>query len=453
MASAKLLRTFGPYTAPGKLKISELFFSVPKDYARPKDGTLQLFARSVRLAEVNADLKDEKEKQLPWMVYLQGGPGFECSSPQNYYSFVKPILDKGYQILFLDQRGTGLSSPISAATLAQKGNAQEQANYLKFFRADNIVADCEAIREVLTAYYPKGKKQWSLMSQSFGGFCAICYLSKYPASLREVFTCGGLPPLVRQPDDVYRHTYKKVIQRNQAYYKKYPEDIERVKRLVQYFADHSPKLPSGGHLSVLRFRQFGLAFGTHGGIDVVHEIVLRAYYELENLGFLTVSTLTTIDGYFHFDQNVLYSILHESIYCQGMASEWSASRIATEFPQFRSEELKEEPFFFTGEMIFPGMFDDYAQLVPLKEAANLIAEKMDWPFLYDENQLRKNTVPVYAVVFVDDMYVDFDLSRETASKIGNCKQYITNAIYHDGIRSKSEDVIKQLFALRDDVLD
>ncbi|KAI9846895.1 MAG: hypothetical protein M1837_003507 [Sclerophora amabilis] len=77
----------------------------------------------------------------------------------------------------------------------------------------------------------------------------------------------------------------------------------------------------------------------------------------------------------------------------------------------------------------------------------------DWPALYDESQLAKNEVPVYAATYIDDMYVDFDLARETASKIKGCKEFITNVMYHNALSSKSDEVMRQLFALRDDVVD
>lgn len=80
-------------------------------------------------------------------------------------------------MLLLDQRGTGLSSTITAATLARQGNATKQAEYMKNFRADNIVRDCEAIRRCLTAGYSEDKRKWSVIGQSFGGFCAVTYFS------------------------------------------------------------------------------------------------------------------------------------------------------------------------------------------------------------------------------------------------------------------------------------
>jgi pimeloyl-ACP methyl ester carboxylesterase len=131
-------------------------------------------------------------------------------------------------LLFLDQRGTGLSTPVSSATLTLQGDVHAQADYLKLFRADSIVKDCEAIRKTLTAEYPDSLKKWSIFGQSFGGFCALNYLSKYPQSLREAFTLGGLAPIGKSAEEVYKYTFQRVIGRNKAYYAKYPEDVETI---------------------------------------------------------------------------------------------------------------------------------------------------------------------------------------------------------------------------------
>ena len=147
----------------GKLKVSELIFEVPRDYGYPDRGHLQLFARSVTRHETpiipSTEEERRKKSQKPWFVYLQGGPGFGCSAPQDM-SITNTLLDRGYQILFLDQRGTGLSSPITAATLELEGDVHRQADYLKLFRADSIVKDCEAIRRNLTEDYPTELKKW-----------------------------------------------------------------------------------------------------------------------------------------------------------------------------------------------------------------------------------------------------------------------------------------------------
>jgi len=58
---------------------------------------------------------------------------------------------KDFRIVMLDQRGTGLSSPIDRRTLPLRGSDLDQARYLEHFRADSIVADAEAIRRALGA--------------------------------------------------------------------------------------------------------------------------------------------------------------------------------------------------------------------------------------------------------------------------------------------------------------
>ena len=99
------------------------------------------------------------------------------------------------------------------------------------------------------------------------------------------------------------------------------------------------------------------------------------------------------------------------------------------------------------------MFEDYAELARLKDQAEMVANFDDWPQLFNVEQLNRNKVPVYAAVYMEDMFVDFDLSMQTAQAIRGCKTYITNVMYHDAMRSKMDEVFKGLFALRDDSID
>lgn len=104
-------------------------------------------------------------------------------------------------------------------------------------------------------------------------------------------------------------------------------------------------------------------------------------------------------------------------------------------------------------MIYPFLFDLFPELEKLKNVADILAKYGGWPELYDEWQLARNEVPLYAATFVDDMYVDFGLAQETVKLVKNCKQHITNGMYHDAIRSQTDEVMKKLFALRDDSID
>lgn len=371
----------------------------------------------------------------------------------------------------LDQRGTGLSTAISQSSLQLRGDEKVQAEYLKSFRADSIVKDCEAIRKALTADYPEEKKKWTIMGQSFGGFCCTTYLSFYPEGVKEAFLFGGLPPLRNNADEVYTRLYERVKQRNEAYYSKYPEDVERVKRIIKLLrrsGDTTVRVQGGeGHLTARRFLQLGIYFGKHGGVDEVHNLVLRADTDLTQFGHLTRPTVLALEAAQSWDTNVIYALLHEPIYCQGEASNWSADRLLHQHPEFLLDDNNKDnddddkdgdnssknPTYFTGEMIYPFMFDSYPELKKLKTVGQLLAQEKDWPDLYDVEQLKQNTVPTYAAVYVDDMYVDYELSMETARTIRGCKPFVTNSMYHSAISSKTEEVLKEIFARRDDVID
>ena len=141
-------------------------------------------------------------------------------------------------------------------------------------------------------------------------------------------------------------------------------------------------------------------------------------------------------------------------HCTRSAPKWSADRAMKQFPEFNNVSLDgPEPVLFTGEMVFRDMFDDFDELVPLKQTADLLANDEEWPELYDEARLAKNEVPLYSATYIDDMYVHFDLAQDTASKIMNCKTFVTHGMYHNALTAKSDELMKRLFALRDDTID
>ncbi|PBK86960.1 alpha/beta-hydrolase [Armillaria gallica] len=438
------------YSIKEGIKVIERFFDLPLDYSNPQGEKIRVFARNLIPKSKAKTAKEEEE--LPYLVYLQGGPGFEIPFP-NINGYVAEIHEQGYQTLWMDPRGTGLSTHISPESLpASLTTDQAIADYLKFFRADSIVKDCEAIRKILLGYKPNPEnRKWTILGQSFGGFCAITYLSFHSEGLKEVYTTGGLAPLVDHPDSVYAATVLRVMKRNKIYYDKYPQDILRVRNIMSYLEENELQVSNGGRLSPNRFQHLGMDFGMHGGIDRVHQLVFRAANDLDTFGHLTYKTVQLIEQAQSFDGNPIFSILHEAIYCQGRASKWAAARTLQDYPQFSWTSVKNlaesEPIYFTGEMIFPSMFDDYANLRPLKGAAEIIAQYDGWGQLFDLQQLSKNEVKVSSVSYFDDMYVDFDLAQDTAAKIKNTEQYVTNQLVHSGLRADPKDVMKHLFQL------
>jgi hypothetical protein len=139
-------------------------------------------------------------------------------------------------------------------------------------------------------------------------------------------------------------------------------------------------------------------------------------------------------------------VLHEAIYCEGDASRWSAERVLREFSALAVRAG--EPVLFTGEMIYPFMFEDYEYLRPFREAAEILAEWEGWPALYDTARLEANTVPAVASVYHDDMYVDRELSLATASRVAGLRVWITNELQHNGLRAEGERVLDRLIRMR-----
>lgn len=254
------------YVYNADLTVTDYTFRVPLDYSAANSSAgpqINIFARGVRKTASPAAAAD-----TPYFLWLQGGPGFEVSAPQDN-AVTAFLTEKSFQVLYLDQRGTGLSSAITAETLALVSkDPKEQAEYLTHFRAPQIVQDAEAIRKALI-----GSEKWGVFGQSFGGFTALTYLSFYPAGLREVFATGGMAPITAPgPDDVYKRLYKQVEARNAVFFKKYPGDAERIQKIVAHLTKNPQELPSGGTLTVNRFRELGILFGGHGGLDSLHRM-------------------------------------------------------------------------------------------------------------------------------------------------------------------------------------
>ncbi|HEX3632376.1 MAG TPA: alpha/beta fold hydrolase [Casimicrobiaceae bacterium] len=419
------------------MELTDYEFSVPLDHGQPSGESLSIFARSVRNSEAPA-------AKRPWLVFLQGGPGFPGPRPLDKSGWLKRALDD-YQVLLLDSRGNGRSSVVLPQTLARRGDARAQADYLMHFRADSIVRDAEAIRRQLLGEH----EPWSVLGQSYGGFCAVHYLSAFPHGLHEVFITGGLPPLDGDADDYYRHTYPEVQRKTRKFFGRYPADLALCARIFEYLHRHEVPLPGGGRLTVRRFQQAGFMLGFHDGMEKLHYLLEDAFCSGLHGDELSLPFLHAFEHSQSFETNPIFAVLHEMCYTQGAAARWSAERIRGEFPDTNWAPGK--PPSFTGEMIYPWMFDEYPGLSPLRETADLLAQEKRWPALYDPAQLGRNTVPCVATIYAEDMYVPRALSEQTAAAIAGTKVWLTNEFEHSGLRQSSE-VFERMLALRRDLI-
>ncbi|HEU0245328.1 MAG TPA: alpha/beta fold hydrolase [Candidatus Limnocylindrales bacterium] len=403
------MATATTYHAPGAV-LTEREHTVPLDHANPDTGSITVFTREVAAPD---------GLDRPYLVFLQGGPGFEAARPTSPPTgWMKRALDE-YRVLLLDQRGTGRSTPVGRTIPGDTPRAQ--ADYLAHFRADSIVRDCEAIRAEL------GSPPWTVLGQSFGGFTSLTYLSFAPEGLREALLTGGLSPVGRPVDDIYGATWRQVIAANGRYFARYPGDRARVDDILARLDGEDVRLPSGDRLTSRRFRQLGMWLGDSAGFELLHHVI--------ELPFGSNAFLADVDKAAGWERNPIYATLHESSYADGVPTRWSADRLLPD--EVRSGGL------FTAEHVFPWMWEDYAGLHGHREAAMLLAEH-PWPRLYDADRLARNEVPVAATIYTNDVYVERAFAVETAALVRGLRAWETNEYEHNGLRADGERVVGRL---------
>jgi pimeloyl-ACP methyl ester carboxylesterase len=410
---------------------------VPVDWNEPSGPQISVHAREVVAAERADDPK------LPAIVWFQGGPGFEIAFPDHRGSWLEQLLTR-YRVVLLDQRGTGLSTPLDARELPF-ADAVTLANYLRNFRQDSIVRDADRLRATLYGE----DSDWYVFGQSFGGFCSLTYLSLLPEHLRGVIITGGFAPVLHETEEICTRLFNHVATRNADYYARFPDDAARVRRVIDHLETHEDVDGHGQRLSARRFLMLGAMLGLQHGAAELHGIVERADSDLEQLGLLSGAIHEHVSGLMSPATNPIYTVLHEAAYSSGPATRWAAERARQADSRYA---LDREPApYFTGEAVFPWMLEELPPLHPLREAAHVLAAHEGWPPLYDAVRLRSNTVPVVGTVYWDDEYVERRMALETVALLGNCSPWITNEYEHGAYRVDPQRVGSRLFSMLDDL--
>lgn len=394
--------------------------TVPLDWTEPEDGrTIELFAREVAHVQ---------RQDAPILVFLQGGPGGKGPRPVPGPDWIDEVL-RTHRVLLLDQRGTGRSTRVEAASIAGM-SAAEAAEYIRKFRAEQIIADLEHLRRTVF-----DGVRWQTLGQSYGGFLTLTYLSFHPEAVSAAYVTGGLTTFEPEALDVYRRTLPRVADKTAEFYRRYPQDAEVIARVVDVVQSTDVRLPSGDRLSARRLQTLGIAFGMQPGFEQLHWLFDEAF---SAPGRLSDHFLAEVDAHTQYWGGPLYALLQEEIYAAGPgATAWAAERVRAGLGGFEPDTV---PVPFTGEMFFPWMYDEIASLRPFRDAAHALAEREDHPALYDAAQLRRNEVPIAAAMYFDDMYVDFGHAQQTAREVPNTHLWVTNEYEHDGLRQDTRVV-------------
>lgn len=100
-------------------------------------------------------------------LLVHGGPG---AGSEAIEVLAGPMLERNFQMIYLDQRGSGRSG--SSAT--------------KAYGLDRVVQDVEELRQQLHL------ERWTLLAHSFGGLIATAYASQYPQRVEGLILANSI---------------------------------------------------------------------------------------------------------------------------------------------------------------------------------------------------------------------------------------------------------------------
>ena len=250
--------------------------------------------------------------------------------------------------------------------------------------------------------------------------------------------------------EVYEHTFPRMERKTAQFYERYPQDGERVGTVADILAATDTRLDNGDPLTVERLQTLGSGFGMKPSFERVHWMFDEAFVD----GDGSPSPHSPLSDEFlrHVSQAAastpMYWPLQEFIYANGELEKpirWAAQQVRDTLPQFSGSN---RPLLFTGEAVFPWMFEQERDLKPFAAAVDLLTEDTHFGRIYDADQLARNEVPLQAAVYFDDLYVDSGLQLDTLSRVGNAHAWVTNEFEHDGLHGGK--VFRHLYELARD---
>lgn len=191
------------------------WMTVPEDPSQPDGNKISIFYYG------------DKNSELPRVMFFNGGPGSD--SHGNHSRIEKSLADQGLDhkvsMVFMDQRGTGCSSPFP------EGNFDEVVERAIHYGSEGIVFDAEQIRIKLLGE----NKKWRIYGQSYGAFVLHRYAALYPKSIERAIAHAGVitpDPMERLVNRLYSQLRVK-----EMYLQTYPEDRAKFQILKKALSD------------------------------------------------------------------------------------------------------------------------------------------------------------------------------------------------------------------------
>jgi pimeloyl-ACP methyl ester carboxylesterase len=317
--TAKKLGDFAPCQLTGPQQVQSFSAECLTIEVAEQAGT----DRRIRLSLVKLPAVGRRAHNDP-IILLAGGPGGDAQSMYTQVAHVFARAGRQRDILLLDQRGTGRSTPLRCPTeteelladptssvtamLAQIGQCRDllaQRHDLAAYTTSYAVRDLEAVRELL------GYTAFNIYAVSYGTRVAQHYARRYPTRVRSLVLDGVVAPatalgpeLALHADAALRGLFDRCAA-DPACLAAFPDLASRTGELLTMLGRKPQPLsiphPRTGQTITFNFGkphlQLALRLGSYQAAQAallplaIHEATLGNYRPLANLFLLTAESL------------------------------------------------------------------------------------------------------------------------------------------------------------------
>ena len=113
----------------------------------------------------------------------------------------------------------------------------------------------------------------------------------------------------------------------------------------------------------------------------------------------------------------------------------------------RPAVFDEQPELFTGEHIFPWLFEDYGALAPARDGRARAGRARVAAAVRPGRAGAPTRVPAAAAIYTEDLYVERAFSEETVASTPNLHGWVTSEYDHNGVRVDGERILGRLIDL------
>jgi pimeloyl-ACP methyl ester carboxylesterase len=159
------------------------------------------------------------------IVFFNGGP--TSHSHTSFELFEKSIRKDEVSMIFIDQRGTGCSSPYPELDDSSPETVAGSTKEIASWGSRGIVSDAEQIREKL---FGKDSK-WTIFGQSYGGLIVHRYLEIAPQSIHKAVSHGYAS---EEAFALLKQRHLKQVALPHVFFAKYPDAARVTKKIMAY---------------------------------------------------------------------------------------------------------------------------------------------------------------------------------------------------------------------------